>query len=334
MTAAERVGALTTFGLTARQARFLTLAMLHAGVCLGRQYCQFANIARGKAMREFFGNLVQRGYATAYSRAHGTTHLYHIHAKPLYEAIGEANNRNRRPVALPRAVERIMLLDAVIAQPDVTWLATEREKVAHFTRDGRLRPQDLPHLRFGKDHSWTVRYFPDKLPIGVESDGRAHVFVYLVTRGLPVDFRGFLHRHAEVLRTLATWRIRLLFPRHLAGAMARYEAAVEDELATPLQSSTLDELKWFFEQRECAESSPAIVADARFRHAEEAFGTPRFRVLYRTWRQYGDAALYATLSPHCGRDGPSRGRIGMSCLASCVSAPQHSGRHGIATSGG
>ena len=93
------------------------------------------------------------------------------------------------------------------------------------------------------------------------------------------------------------WRIRLLFPRHLAGVMARYEAAVEDELATPLQSTTLDELKWFFEQRQKAEMAPAIVAEARFRQAEEAFATPRFRVLYRTWRQYGDAALYATLSP-------------------------------------
>ncbi len=297
MTPSERERALTTFGFTARQSRFLALAMVHAGVCLGRQYCRFAHIARGKAMGEFFGNLVRRGYATAYPRAHGTTHLYHIHAKALYHGIGETDNRNRRPVALPRAIERIMLLDAVIARPDVTWLATEREKVAHFTRESRLRPQDLPHLRFGNERGLTVRYFPDKLPIGIESDGRTHVFVYLVTRRLPVDFRAFLHRHAEVLRTLSVWRIRLLFPRHLAGVKARYEAAVEDELATPLQSSTLDELKWYFEQRRKATTSPAVVAEARFRQAEEAFATPRFRVLYRTWDQYGDAALYATLSP-------------------------------------
>jgi hypothetical protein len=297
MTAPDRERALTAFGFTARQARFLVLAMLHAGVCLGRQYCRFARIARGKAMREFFGDLVRSGYATAYPRAHGTTHLYHIHAKALYRAIGETDNRNRRPVALPRAIERIMLLDAVIAHPEVTWLATEREKVAHFTRDSRLRPQDLPHLRFGNERGMTLRYFPDKLPIGIEADGRGHVFVYLVTRRLPVDFRAFLHRHAEVLRTLSMWRIQLLFPRHLAGVMGRYEAAVEDELATPLQSTTLDELKWFFEQRQKATISPALVAEARFRQAEEAFATPRFRVLYRTWQQYGDAALYATLSP-------------------------------------
>jgi hypothetical protein len=296
MTSAERVQALTGFGFTERQGRFLTTVMLHAGVCLGRQYCQFAGIARGQVMHDFFGDLVSRGYATAYARAHGTTHLYHIHGKPLYKAVGEPHNRHRKPTPLPRAVERIMVLDAVIARPDITWMATEREKVAYFTRETLLRPQDLPHLRFGNDRGTTVRYFPDKLPIGIEPDHRTHVFVYLVTRRLPGDFRAFLHRHAEVLRTLTTWRIRLLVPRHLTGAVPQYEAALHDELATPLQSETLDELKWFFEQRRRGATGPAI-AEARLQRAEQAFSTPRFRVLYRTWMRYGDAALYATLSP-------------------------------------
>lgn len=297
MTADARAKALTAYGFTERQARFLALAMLHAGVCLGRQYCQFAGIGRGKAMREFFTGLVARGYATAYPRAHGTTHLYHIRAKALYEAVGEPNNRHRRPTPLPRAVERLMLLDAVIARPEVTWLATEREKVTHFTREGRLRPHELPHVRFANERSTTIRYFVEKLPIGIEADGRTHVFLYLVTRRLPIDFRAFLHRHAEVLRTLARWRIQLLVPRHLAGAIPRYEAALRDELASPLQSTTVDELKWFFEHRRRAEANSSVGADVRYQHAQEAFATPRFRVLYRTWMDYGDAALYAALSP-------------------------------------
>jgi hypothetical protein len=297
MTAEERTKALSTFGFTDRQARFLTTAMLHAGVCLGRQYCTFAGIRRGQVMHDFFADLMQRGYATAYKRAHRKTHLYHIHGKALYQALGEPNNRNRRLVPLPRAVERVMLLDAVIARPDVVWLATEREKVAHFTREGRLRPLELPHLTFGNERGMTIRYFPDKLPIGIDRDGRTHLFLYLVTRRQPVDFRAFLHRHAEVLRTLSKWRIRLLFPRHLAAAVDRYRAALRDELATPLQSTTLDELRWFFEQRLKAATVPAVVGEARFQQAQEIFGTPRFRVLYRAWLRYGDAALYATLSP-------------------------------------
>ena len=46
-----------------------------------------------------------------------------------------------------------------------------------------------------------------------------------------------------------------------------------------------------------AADRPAIVADARFQRAQEVFATPRFRVLYRTWLQYGEPALQATLSP-------------------------------------
>jgi hypothetical protein len=295
MTAAERAQALTSFGFTPRQASFLATVLIHSGVCLGRQYCQFARIARGQVMHDFFKNLVRGRYATAYSHAHGTTHLYHVHGKALYHAIGEPNNRHRKPTPLPRAIERVMVLDAVIARPDITWMATEREKVAHFTRDTRLRPEDLPHLRFGNERATTIRYFPDKLPIGVEPDHRTHVFLYLVTRRLPIDFRAFLYRHAEILRTLRAWRIRLLVPRHLTGAVPQYEAALHDELATPLQASTLDELKWFFEQRRRG-SLNAAVAEARYQRAEEVFSTPRFRVLYRTWSRYGDAALYSTLS--------------------------------------
>ena len=38
MTFAERVTAVGAFGFTERQSRFLVTVMLHAGVCLGRQY--------------------------------------------------------------------------------------------------------------------------------------------------------------------------------------------------------------------------------------------------------------------------------------------------------
>ena len=48
MTFADRVAAVGAFGFTERQARFLVTVMLHAGVCLGRQYCAFAPIQYGR----------------------------------------------------------------------------------------------------------------------------------------------------------------------------------------------------------------------------------------------------------------------------------------------
>jgi hypothetical protein len=297
MTFDERVHAVRGFRFLERHARFLVTVLLHAGVCLGRQYCAFAGIRRGQVVHDFFTDLVTRGFATAYPRAHGSTHLYHVHAKALYQAIGEPNSRYRRPTPLARAVERLMVLDAVLARPDLTWLATEREKVSHFTRKTSLQPRELPHVIFGIPPKTTIRYFPDKLPIGLDPGGWTPVFLYLVTRRLPIDFRVFLHRHAELWRALPTWTIRLLVPRHFAAAIPRYEAAIRDELATPLQPTTLEELRWYFTQRRVVASTPTIVADARFQQAEQAFASPRFRALYRTWRQIGDTALLATGSP-------------------------------------
>lgn len=297
MTFEERVQAMIDHGFTERQAGFLTTVMLHSGVCLGRQYCAYAGIVRGQKVHDFFRDLVANNHVSVYSRAHRKTHLYHVHAKTLYRAIGEPNNRHRRPVPLSRAIERLMVLDGVLADRRHRWLATEREKIAHFTRVTRLSRSELPHISFGVQPDETVRYFAEKLPIGIDPDGRRHVFIYLVTRRLPIDFRVFLHRYGNLLRTLPAWTVRVLVPPHLIGAVALHEAAARDELAMPLPPATVDELRWYFEQRRDAAADPAIVADLRFQRASAMFGAPRFRVLYRMWRRYGNRMLDATTSP-------------------------------------
>ena len=297
MTFEERVQAMIDHGFTERQAGFLTTVMLHAGVCLGRQYCAYAGIVRGQKVHDFFRDLVANNHVSVYSRAHRKTHLYHVHAKTLYRAIGEPNNRHRRPVPLSRAIERLMVLDGVLADRRHRWLATEREKIAHFTRVTRLSRSELPHISFGVQPDETVRYFAEKLPIGIDPDGRRHVFIYLVTQRLPIDFRVFLHRYGNLLRTLPAWTVRVLVPPHLIGAVALHEAAAREELAMPLPPATVDELRWYFEQRRDAAADPAIVADLRFQRASAMFGAPRFRVLYRMWRRYGNRMLDATTSP-------------------------------------
>lgn len=297
MTFEERVQAMIDHGFTERQAGFLTTVMLHSGVCLGRQYCAYAGIVRGQKVHDFFRDLVANNHVSVYSRAHRKTHLYHVHAKTLYRAIGEPNNRHRRPVPLGRAIERLMVLDGVLADRRHRWLATEREKIAHFIRVTRLSRSELPHISFGVQPDETVRYFAEKLPIGIDPDGRRHVFIYLVTRRLPIDFRVFLHRYGNLLRTLPAWTVRVLVPPHLIGAVALHEAAARDELAMPLPPATVDELRWYFEQRRDAAADPAIVADPRFQRASAMFGAPRFRVLYRMWRRYGNRMLDATTSP-------------------------------------
>ena len=194
-----------------------------------------------------------------------------------------------------------MLLDTVLSHPEMTWLGTERDKLAHFTPlvHHRLRREELPNLTFVSGDKKTVRYFPDKLPIGVGADG-SHVFTYLVNRSAPVDFRAFIHRHGELLRALPTWTIRLLVPNHLIEASSAYESAWREELGTPLRLSTADELRWYFEERrrmEEASSNSTLQGDARFVRAQKAFAAPRFRALYRSWLRHGPSVLDGTVSP-------------------------------------
>jgi len=293
MTWDERVAKVRLHGFTDRQSAFLVTVMLHAGVCLGRHYCTFAGLAYGRKMHDFFQALLARGYATARACGHHKARLYHIHYKPLYRAIGEPNNRHRRPTALPRAIERLMLLDAVLADRERTWLATEQDKLAYFTLTHRVQRRDLPSLTFRAEDAETVRYFPEKLPIGLDPDGRTHIFLYLLTQDVPIDFRGFLERHAEVLRALPAWIVRLLVPCHKADAIPIYQAAFREQVGSPLRPAVLEDLRWYFHARRTPPRGP----HERFDQAVRAFGAPRFQALYRAWLECGEPVLDATLSP-------------------------------------
>ena len=298
MTFADRVQRVTGLGYTERQASFLVTVMLHAGVCVERQYCTAARLVHGQVTRDFFRDLVAKRHVTVYPCARRGAQVYHVHAKRLYDEIGEPNNRHRRPMALGRAIERLMLLDAVLAEPQVTWLATEHDKLAHFTLTARLRRDELPQLVFRNETSQTIRYFPDKLPIGLHSDGRTYVFLYVVHRAAPGDFRVFLYRQATLLRSLPRWTVRLLIPPHLHDVAAVYQRTCEEELGVRLAPDTVEELRWYFHQRRQAGTDPTNLTDERrYRRARRAFGAPRYRVLYRHWLLTGEPLINALLSP-------------------------------------
>ena len=311
MTFGQRVKAVAAHGFTDRQARFLVTVLLHSGVCMDRHYCAFAGIAHGQKTTDFFRTLVGRKLATAYVCAHRRARIFHLHHRALYQAVGEPHSRFRKPTPIGAAIERLMILDAVLGCPSVSWLATERDKLAHFSRllTSRLRQEDMPHLAFGNGVETCVRYFPDKLPIGIADDGREHIFGYLVTRAAPVDFRAFLLRHAELLRALGRWVIRLWVPSQFREAQEAYEWAWKQEYASPLRTSTTDELRWFFTQRRdgrLAASNRDQADRKRYLQASRAFSAPRYRVLYRAWLREGGSIVDATCSPTLA-DAISRG---------------------------
>ena len=272
--------------------------MLHAGVCVPRQYARFCGIVHGQKTRQFFAKLVRLGYTSMYDCRHNRARIYHLNQRALYGAIGEPDSRLRKPVTLNHAIQRLMVLDAIVEDPDLIWLGAVEEKAAHLTALTRIEPADLPHVKLGQGDTRTHRYFPDRLPIGIHLAGRG-VVVYVVTDPWLDDFRVFLERHAALLRALPAWTLRIVVPPQFPGLGRRAKQVVWNQLLTPLKPATIDELRWYFEQ---ARTSPAPSRsdsmDERFYKAREAFSAPRFKALYKVWKHDGEAALAEVGSHH------------------------------------
>jgi len=290
--------------------------MLHSGVFVGRQYAVFAGITHGQKVHDFIKKLLARRFVTSIELGStGRTRIFHVHHKPLYAAIGEPDNRNRRRVRIDRAIERLMVLDGVLADRSVTWLGSEREKRRYFKQrlGDRLRDDEYPRLVFGKKPDVTVRYFPDKLPIGHERDQYRHVFIYLARSRSPMDFRVFILRHLELLNVLGFWTIRVLFPRSLADLMDAYRNAAHELLAKPLTLSQTEELLWFLRQPQMPEQHTSAADPARLQAARKAFRSPRFAAIRRHWLAEGNPAVFLTASP-VARDTLERRRASVECV--------------------
>lgn len=295
MTADERVKAVVEFGFTERQARFLVTVILHSGVCLLRQYTAFAGIVHGQKTRKFFAKLVKHGDATAYPCRHNRGRVYHVQHKPLYRAIGETESRLRRPMSATRVVERLMLLDALLASPEVVWLATSEEQPAHVANLAGVGAEGAARLTVPTHASTRARGTRDEMPIGIDLNGRS-VFAYAVTGDQLNDFHRFLQRHSSVLSTLPAWTLRVVFPSHLPWLGEQYQEHARQELAKPWPQ-LIERLKWYFQQRR-AHTLGAASIDDRERYDEEhfCFRATRYQVLYQRWLNEGDSALEAVSS--------------------------------------
>jgi len=281
LTTAERVQAVVDYGFTERQARFLLLVMRHSGLCVKRQYAAFAGIANGgEKCNAFFGKLVRRGFAIATDCIHNRAHLYHVHSKPLYHAIGEPDSRYRRTLPVRVADERLMRLDAALISRDLEWLTTRSEKLAYL------------NARTAADAATVANDLPGTFPIGIDPSGGT-VLLYLATKPWTEDFRTFLIGHTGLLSVTPTWTLRLVFPQPLRRAVAAYQTVAYEELESPLHADTIRELQHYFFHRRRGTDLTTIPENLRAiitRYAD-VYGGPRFTHLYRRWLTDEDAAL-------------------------------------------
>jgi len=278
MTFEERVQAVGALGFTERQARFLVTVALHSGYCLRRQYETFAGIRYGKNVRAFLDGLVERGLADRSVVRADRGHVYHLQGRAVYRAIGEDENRNRRPVSAAQMARKVMLLDIVIGRPDVTWFATEHDKLDLFVN------------RFGVPaHVPTVRHVMHKLPIFLKEDGSVPHFVYLATDGSTAAFGGFLRDHAMLLRCLPTWVVVAVGLTHWSDLQTAFKHFTQSLLTT--LPAAQNDLRWYFERRRLVDRGDLAQVSVwdlrRYRELRQRFDSAVHETQYAEWLTTG-----------------------------------------------
>lgn len=299
MTMEERVEALGYLGLTPRQTRFLVTVMLHSGFCLRRHYAAFAGVEVGKNVRNFLDGLVDRGLARRLQFEINRGQIYHVHARSLYRAIAQDDNRNRRTTSPALIARKLMLLDFVLREPADAWFATEPDKVALFRDRFEIPLAYLPrrvYVTRDQRAEPPPRYFIQKLPIYLAGDPPVVHFVALVTESA-AEFARFLWDHRGLVTRLPAWAIVAVVPPqatdpHLCQAV--FAQFVRGELPPPVTVAVTD-LRWYFATRRAVEANDlqalSVKSIDRFHAARRQCAGPLIESLYADWLVGGDGVL-------------------------------------------
>ncbi len=315
MTANERVQALSRFGYSEPEGTFLCLAALHGGYFLRRQYASFIGGKDGGNVTQ----LVQKALAQGHLRSstwRQNTQLYHLCARPFYEALGQGENRNRRTREVLTIKNRVMGFDFVLAHGDVRYLATEQEKLDYFTGTLNLKVDQLPAklYRSRKSSSATTRYFLEKYPLFLspareESSASSPPVVSFcfVDEGMVSlsRFESYLRNYRSLFNSLPGFRLVYIAAknRHFESAQRIFENFIESDsgLPTATRISRTDRLIQYFEVRRLYESGQLESFDRakllRLRQERAEFSSAKQEMAYARWKAGGPDSEPETLKP-------------------------------------
>lgn len=306
MTTEERVAALARFGYSPDESRFLTLAALHSGYFLRRQFLSFVGSTKGWKDDAFIDKLEANRHCQGTVFRHNRV-VYRLCAKPFYAALGEEDNRNRRERQPSTIKNKLMGLDFVLAHPQHDYLATEPEKLAYFCGTLDLADQVLPTRWYTsrQGRGATAKHFVEKFPLflAVPSGGTDAVvhFTYVDEGAQSTDgFYTYLCQYRRLLAALPDFRIVYITQR---GGLLQ-QARREFELMWPSRGGRqipLDperkQLLAYFAAREQYEARDFSQFDTqrliRYREEKRQFAGERYETLYTAWkttREVGDIA--------------------------------------------
>ena|SRR5437867_604880 len=315
MTTQERVQALQNFGYDADEARFLSIAALQGGYFLRRQFLTF--VLGTKGWKDVA--LIRKLAAHEHCRINVYRHeriVYHLSSKPLYEALGEPNNRNRRQHQPSTIKNKIMALDFVLEHPSSDFLATEREKLSYFIGVRNIGQEELPTRLYASPHgnAPAAKHFVESYPIFLPTDkdeARVPHFCY-VDEGLQTTdrFATYLSQYRRLFRGLGDYQLIYVAEdsRLFASAERVFQKFGESVSAlSGAADSEHERLLAYFKRRLAYENRDFSTFDTagiiHFREEKNHFAGEHYEALYTRWKDTEAARLTNANRPIPGLQG-------------------------------
>jgi len=313
MTAGERVQALRRFGYSEPEAGFLCLAALHGGYFLRRQYALFIGGKDGGTVTQLVQKALANGHLQA-STWRQNTQLYHLCARPFYEALGQGENRNRRVREVVAVKNKLMGFDFVLAHRGLQYLATEEEKLNYFAGELKLDRSRLPAKLYRSSKSSaaaTARYFVDKYPTflspATQEASPGVVSFCFVDEGMASlsRFESYLAQYRSLLCSLQGFRLVYVAASdvHFKDAERRFHGFLQRSSGSnpDIGSSPDGRLRNYFETRHLYESGQLASFDRakllRLRQEREEFSNDMYEAQYSLWQSGAGSATLESLVP-------------------------------------
>ena len=279
-------------GYTESEARFLYIVAVFSGYFTLRQFRVFTGSSYGKRPTSFAKKLITQGHANARTYVRRGA-IFHLFSRIVYDRMDKDNLRNRKRHSFDFIRARLVLLDFILANPDLTYFETEQDKVSFFCGQLGISKDCLPAKVYkgavlGQQ---TIRYFIDKFPLffAAPFPGTPPVVTFsYVDTGFerPSSFASHLSAYQTLFRNSPAFAFFISRQRNpiFRGAEERFRSLVR----RPLESDASNEVLRYFQIRRRWDNHEYIIpvtADLEFlRDARERFQEERIENLYESWR--------------------------------------------------
>jgi hypothetical protein len=301
--------ALRSFGYTEEEARFLYFVATHSGYFTCQQFLHSIETKSGKRGVAFAQKVLENKHATAKKYLqHGR--VFHLFSSNLYAAIGRENNRFRSVHSTEYIRARLIALDFVLANQNLTYLETEQQKLTFFCDQMGINKKILPRKRYSGaiKGDFTERYFVDKFPMFYDQSLSSSPVVTFsfVDPGLQSmeSFKTHLHTYLTLFTKLAQLRFYYIATRdsNFERAKKLFQELFQRLWDPHAPSGLLQYFRTrrFWEERQFAKLSNG---DIEFlSEAQERFRGPGIEEIYEKWRT-GEITENAARSESakCGR---------------------------------